>query len=68
MKLNLDVANVATWLVLIFALVGAALVVVSAVVGAVDPQLRLSFEDYLQQMAVAVAGLSVGRGLAARKR
>lgn len=63
----LDVANVATVLVLIYAVVGAALVVLSAVAHP-DPKLALSFSDYLSQMAIATGGLAVGRGLAAKKR
>ena len=66
MKL-LDVANVATVLVLIYALVGGVLVLLSAVMHP-DPQIALSFNAYLSQMAIATAGLAVGRGLAARKR
>lgn len=62
----MEVANIATWLVLIYAVVGAALVLLSAVTD-VNRDLALSFPEYLQQMAIAVAGLSVGRGLASRK-
>ena len=60
---DLGIANVATGLVLIYALVGAALVIVSAVNNGIDPNIRLTFEDYLSQMAIAVGGLAVGRGL-----
>lgn len=67
MKLNLDVANVATWLVLIYAIAGAALVVISAL-GHVTPELQLSFGAYLEKMSIAVAGLAVGRGLKASSR
>lgn len=63
---QLHAAPVATVLVLAFAFVGGVLVIVSAV-GHVDPKLALSFHDYLGEMAVAVAGLAVGRGLAAKK-
>lgn len=66
-KLNLDAANVATILVLLYALVGGALVVLSAVTH-VDPQIRLGFADYLQQMAVATGALAIGRGIAARRK
>jgi hypothetical protein len=62
LQTKLDVAHVATILVLIYALLGAALVVLSAITS-VDPALRLSFNDYLAQMAIAVAGLSIGRGV-----
>lgn len=61
---KLEVVPVVTILVLIYALAGAVLVVASAV-GHVDPAMRLSFQSYLGQMSVAVAGLAVGRGLAA---
>lgn len=63
---KLEVLPVATILVILYALVGAALVVLSAV-GHVDPKLALSFKEYLTQMAIAAAGLAVGRGIAARK-
>lgn len=57
---------VATILVVIFAIVGGILVIISAV-GHVDHALALSFKDYLEAMAIATGGLAVGRGLAARK-
>lgn len=63
---SLDTGNIATVLVLAYALVGAALVIISAL-GHVDPALRLSFHDYLTQMSIAAGGLAIGRGLAARK-
>lgn len=62
--MNLSTANVATLLVLFYALVGAVLVILSAA-GHVDPALRLSFEDYLSRMAIAAGGLAIGRGLTA---
>ena len=61
---KLEVASVATILVLIYARGGGVPVVLSAV-GHVDPAMRLTFANYLSQMAIAVAGLAVGRGLAA---
>lgn len=61
-------ANVATWLVLVYAVLGAAVVVLSAIVEQMDPALRLSFKDYLAQMAVATAGLAIGRGLKATSK
>jgi hypothetical protein len=66
-NLNLDTANVATALVVLYALVGAALVILSAV-GHVDSALQLTFRQYLEQMAIAAGGLAIGRGLAARRR
>ena len=62
----LTAGNVATVLVLLFALVGAAMVVLSATVTGIDPDLRLSFQDYLSAMAVAAGGLAIGRGLTSR--
>lgn len=63
--MNLSTANVATILVLGYALVGAALVIISAI-GHVAPELQLSFKDYLGQMAVAAGALAIGRGLTAK--
>lgn len=68
MKLNLNVANVATWLVLIYAVLGAAVVILSAAGSVHDRDLALSFNAYLESMAVAVAGLAIGRGLNAVNR
>jgi hypothetical protein len=62
-KSALSAASVATILVLVYALVGGVLVIVSAVAH-VDPALALSFKSYLSQMVVASAGLAVGRGIA----
>jgi hypothetical protein len=67
MRFNLDAANVATILVIGYAIVGAALVVLSAIGAVGDKDLVLSFNQYLESMAVAAGGLAVGRGLAARK-
>ena len=64
--MNLETANIATALVLIYAIVGAVIVILSAA-GHVDPKLALSFAAYLKQMAIAVGGLAIGRGLAARR-
>ena len=62
----LTVGNVATVLVVLYALVGATLVVLSAT-GDVAKELQLSFNAYLESMAVAAGALAVGRGIAARK-
>lgn len=67
MQKFLDVGNVATLLVVFYAIVGAVIVVLSAI-GAVDTKdLALSFNQYLESMAVAAGGLAIGRGLAAKK-
>ena len=52
-------APIATVLVIIFAVVGGIVVLT-------QPG-TLSFKEYLESITVAVAGLAVGRGLAARK-
>lgn len=64
---RLEVAPVATILVCFYALVGGLLVILSAT-GDVDHSFAISFKTYLEQMALAVAGLAVGRGIAARGR
>lgn len=60
--MDLNTANIATGLVLLFAGVGGALVVLSAVVD-VDPALRLTFAAYLERMAFAAGFLAIGRGV-----
>lgn len=64
--MNLDTKNVATWLVLIIAVLGAAVVVLSAIDVVSDPQMRLSFTDYISAMGVAAGLLAVGRGIGSR--
>jgi small neutral amino acid transporter SnatA (MarC family) len=60
---------VATTLIYIYAAVGAILVIVSAVGGDdVTKELRLSFKDYLEQMAIAIGALSIGRGILANAK
>jgi hypothetical protein len=60
---------VATTLIYIYAAVGAVLVLVSAVGGDdITKDLRLSFKDYIDQMAVAIGGLAIGRGILANAK
>jgi hypothetical protein len=60
---------VATALVIIYAAVGGALVLISALGGTdITEELRLSFKDYLEQMAIATGALSIGRGLTANAK
>jgi hypothetical protein len=60
---------VATILVIIYAIVGGALVLISALEGTdITEELRLSFKDYLEQMAIAAGALSIGRGLTANAK
>lgn len=58
--------NVMTFLVIAYAGIGGVLVILTAVGVVDDPAARLSFNQYLQSMAIAVAGTAVGRGIAAR--
>ncbi len=64
--MNLTNSNVATILVLVIAALGFAIVILSAVDLVTDPQLRLSFQDYITAMSVAGGGLAIGRGLGSR--
>lgn len=67
-SMDLSTGNIATALVLFYAVVGAAIVILSAAGVVTDHDLTLSFAKYLEQMAIAAGGLAIGRGLAARKR
>jgi hypothetical protein len=59
---------VVTWLVVIYAAAGAILVVLSATLNHIDPTLKLSYKDYLEQMAIAAGALSIGKGLVANAK
>jgi hypothetical protein len=63
-----DMAPVATRLVIIYAVVGAVLVVLSATLNHIDPSIKLSYKDYLEQMAIAAGALSIGKGLIANAK
>jgi hypothetical protein len=63
-----DMLPVATTLVIIYALVGGALVILSAVLNHINPTLDLTYKEYLQQMAIAAGALSIGRGLTANAK
>jgi len=60
--MSLDTTNVATWIVVLIALVGAALVLLSALI-TVDPALKLTFASYIEKVGVAAGLLAVGRGI-----
>ena len=60
--MNLDSSNIATWIVVLIAIVGAALVLLSAIT-TVDPALKLTFGSYIEKVGVAAGLLAVGRGL-----
>jgi hypothetical protein len=60
---------VATTLIYIYAAVGGILVIISAFGGEdVTKEIRLSFKDYLEQMAIAIGALSIGRGILANAK
>jgi len=63
-----DMEPVATTLVIIYAAVGAVLVLLSAALDHIDPTLKLSYKDYLEQMAIAAGALSIGKGLVANAK
>lgn len=65
---KLETAPVATLLIVIAALVGAALVILSALDAVGDPQLRLSFAGYFQSLAIGAGLLGIGRGINKRGR
>jgi hypothetical protein len=60
---------ITTWLVFIYAGIGGVLVIISAVAGDdITKELRLSFKDYLEQMAIAIGALAIGRGVLANAK
>jgi hypothetical protein len=60
---NLETSNVATWLVVLIAAVGAAVVLLSAAGTIEDPALRLNIRDYIEAVALAAGLLAIGRGV-----
>jgi small neutral amino acid transporter SnatA (MarC family) len=64
-----EMIPVATTLILIYAAIGGILVIISAVGGDdISKDLRLSFKDYLEQMAIAIGALTIGRGILANAK
>jgi small neutral amino acid transporter SnatA (MarC family) len=64
-----EMIPVATILILVYAAVGGILVIISAVGGDdITKELRLSFKDYLEQMAIAIGALTIGRGILANAK
>jgi hypothetical protein len=59
---------VATVLVVIYAVIGGVLVILSASLDHIDAALKLSYKDYLEQMAIAAGALSIGRGIVANAK
>jgi cytochrome c biogenesis protein CcdA len=68
-KLVESMTPVATALIFIYAAIGGAMVIISAIGGSdVTQELRLSFKDYLEQMVIAIGALSIGRGILANAK
>ncbi|HLM85110.1 MAG TPA: hypothetical protein VK272_02860 [Solirubrobacteraceae bacterium] len=63
-----NMKSVATILVFVYAAVGGALVIISALEPSATGAIRLSFKDYIEAMAIAIGGLSVGRGILANAK
>jgi len=64
-----EMVPVATALIFIYAAIGGALVIISAIGGDdITQELRLSFKDYLEQMAIAIGALTIGRGILANAK
>jgi hypothetical protein len=63
-----EMAPVATRLVIIYALAGAVLVILSATLNHINPAIELSYKDYLEQMAIAAGALGIGKGLIANAK
>jgi hypothetical protein len=62
-----NMVPLATTLVIIYALLGAALVILSAIAD-VNENFSLTFKEYIEQMVIAIGGLSIGRGLLAQAK
>jgi hypothetical protein len=60
--------NVALGLVIFYALIGGALVIISAVEPSATGAINFTFKDYIEAMAIAIGGLSVGRGILANAK
>jgi hypothetical protein len=63
-----EMHNVALGLVIFYALVGGALVIISALEPSATGAINFSFKDYIEAMAIAIGGLSVGRGILANAK
>jgi hypothetical protein len=60
--------NVALGLVFLYAAIGGALVFISALEPSATGAIKFSFKDYIEAMAIAIGGLSVGRGILANAK
>jgi len=60
---------VASYLVYVYAAVGALVVFLSVALGDdLSKELRLSFKDYLSEMTTAIGALAIGRGILANAK
>jgi hypothetical protein len=60
--------NVALGLVIFYAVIGGALVIISALEPSATGAINFTFKDYIEAMAIAIGGLSVGRGILANAK
>ncbi len=65
---RLETVPLASLLVVLIALLGSVVVLLSALGLVEDSALRLNLRQFIEALSIAVAGLAVGRGLAARNR
>ena len=60
--------NVAMILIFVYAGVGAALVIISALEPNATAAVHLTFKEYIEDMVIAIGGLSIGRGILANAK
>jgi hypothetical protein len=58
---QVDQSPLITVLVILFAIVGGALVILSALIDGIDPSLRLSFKGYLSALSLPLVALGVAK-------
>lgn len=58
---KIDASPLITVLVVVYAVVGGALVILSALVDGIDPSLRLSFRGYIDAMSLPLIALGVAK-------
>jgi hypothetical protein len=60
--------NIALILIFVYAAVGGALVIISALEPNATAAVQLTFKEYIEAMVIAIGGLSVGRGILANAK
>lgn len=58
---KVDFSPLITALVIIYAVVGGALVILSALIDGIDPSLRLTFRGYVEAMSLPLLALGVAK-------